>query len=791
MAMATVYSPNLISGEISQRVIEGVYYDNLSINGSKPEFGMFILTNYRILFVSQLSLVQHQMKGKEPDYDDVGNCNLPISVVDKLKQKKNEIMAECKDFRLVKFSFGVQTDAESAFRGIEQFLTVKQTHRFCFFNLELAEAKKEKRLTSDVYSLPTEFERFCQKFHSLSSHWRITDCNRDYGVCSTYPKLFVVPSSLVDADVVKAAEHRSKGRIPILSYVHQNGATITRCAQPLTGLKDKKSKADIKFGAALVNATPHSEGLHIMDARPKLNAKANGAVGGGHENTSHYGKATTLKFLDIENIHAMRNCLNSLKDTCLSNSTASQWLTSVDNSQCLTHVKIILDGTIQIVELVEKGGAVLVHCSDGWDRTAQLCGLASLILDPYYRTIDGFIVSIEKEWLQVGHKFNDRIGQDNQVSRDERSPVFLQFVDCVWQMTQQYPTAFEFNESLLLDMLAALYSCRFGTFLFNCEKEREDNRVRETTPSFWEYVQDNRTSYTNLCYDPPIAGHGGTTLQTGVPTVLRVSSSMKDIRLWHNYYMQYACRGKASLDVMLQNEIRRLRGILKEKYDYEDEKQDTQPDILRSSVNIAPSGGSGVPPPNVIPSGMPATIKAEKSSDSLPTWGSVRPRAKRQDSLPVDSPSKDRRKVGGSAIVRPAGGDQHRQMARNAPPPLVTKSKSKHASIRDDGDDRETVVVTGGSSLTSSQGIDLPDEGDEMRASGWVGVRKKKSVDLVKKAEVVYAWKARDDNELTVEVGEVVEITRMTNENWWFVTKVSDPSANGHVPSTYVKMLDR
>ena len=31
--------------------------------------------------------------------------------------------------------------------------------------------------------------------------------------------------------------------------------------------------------------------------------------------------------------------------------------------------------------------SVLVHCSDGWDRTAQLVALAELILDPYYRTI--------------------------------------------------------------------------------------------------------------------------------------------------------------------------------------------------------------------------------------------------------------------------------------------------------------------------------------------------------------------------------------------------------------------
>jgi hypothetical protein len=31
----------------------------------------------------------------------------------------------------------------------------------------------------------------------------------------------------------------------------------------------------------------------------------------------------------------------------------------------------------------------------------------------------------------------------------ERSPVFLQFIDCVWQLTQQYPKEFEFNTNFL------------------------------------------------------------------------------------------------------------------------------------------------------------------------------------------------------------------------------------------------------------------------------------------------------------------------------------------------------
>jgi len=34
-----------------------------------------------------------------------------------------------------------------------------------------------------------------------------------------------------------------------------------------------------------------------------------------------------------------------------------------------------------------SGKAVLVHCSDGWDRTSQLICLSQILIEPYYRTI--------------------------------------------------------------------------------------------------------------------------------------------------------------------------------------------------------------------------------------------------------------------------------------------------------------------------------------------------------------------------------------------------------------------
>lgn len=42
--------------------------------------------------------------------------------------------------------------------------------------------------------------------------------------------------------------------------------------------------------------------------------------------------------------------------------------------------------------VADEGVSVLVHCSDGWDRTAQACSIASILLDPFYRTVKGLMV---------------------------------------------------------------------------------------------------------------------------------------------------------------------------------------------------------------------------------------------------------------------------------------------------------------------------------------------------------------------------------------------------------------
>lgn len=65
------------------------------------------------------------------------------------------------------------------------------------------------------------------------------------------------------------------------------------------------------------------------------------------------------------------------------------WLSLLENSKWFTYLNAILKAAVVAVSAIDKEGKpVLVHCSDGWDRTTQIIALAELLLDPYYRTVE-------------------------------------------------------------------------------------------------------------------------------------------------------------------------------------------------------------------------------------------------------------------------------------------------------------------------------------------------------------------------------------------------------------------
>lgn len=51
--------------------------------------------------------------------------------------------------------------------------------------------------------------------------------------------------------------------------------------------------------------------------------------------------------------------------------------------------------------------------------------------------------------------------------------MLLLFLDCVWQLLQQFPTKFEFTETYLTTLWDASHISIFDTFLFDCERDRQ------------------------------------------------------------------------------------------------------------------------------------------------------------------------------------------------------------------------------------------------------------------------------------------------------------------------------
>lgn len=64
--------------------------------------------------------------------------------------------------------------------------------------------------------------------------------------------MLVVPSNISDQTLALAAKHRSKGRIPVLTYYHRaNAATITRSSQPMVGIAQNRSFQDERLVEAI------------------------------------------------------------------------------------------------------------------------------------------------------------------------------------------------------------------------------------------------------------------------------------------------------------------------------------------------------------------------------------------------------------------------------------------------------------------------------------------------------------------------------------------------------------
>ncbi|NXS37305.1 MTMR9 protein, partial [Pomatostomus ruficeps] len=298
---------------------------------------------------------------------------------------------------------------------------------------------------------------------------------------------------------------------------------LLRSSQPLTGPNRRRCREDEKLLGSLLD---EGERGFIIDTRSAQAAKQARMGGGGTEPKSSYPQWRRLHRA-LERGRPLQESFIKLVEACGDPSLSmDRWLSRLDSSRWLGHVKAPLPPLPPFPE----DAKVLVHGAEGTDTTLLVTALAQLILDPSCRTLEGFQELLEREWIQAGHPFHLRCARSasSHARAKQESPLFLLFLDCVWQLSRQFPLSLEFGERLLLTLFDNAYASAYGTFLCNNERERSLCQVKERTHSLWAWLNqpEERQKYLNPLYSPN-------------PLVIWPSVEPQSIQLWQGFFLRW------------------------------------------------------------------------------------------------------------------------------------------------------------------------------------------------------------------------------------------------------------
>ena len=497
---------NLIHGE---KVIE---WERCSIKLDRGAYPCrALITNYRVYIIPELDQ-------SYANYFPDGYFSLPIHKIEKTNRIQKPqtfeffleiIMYDARVFPLI-FKSAINENFPHVLNGLLSSKEIPSFSQLAYdYNTNNPIYKKENFEDGwKLYDPEKEFQR--QGLTNLDTEmnenkpFRRTKENENYSLCATYPKFLITVGAISDSNYRESSLFRTKNRLPTLSYYYYNSkGTIWRSAQSKVGMTGNRNRFDEELIDDIAEIS-NTKKLFIYDCRPYLAAMANRLKGAGHENTENY-KDAELFFCEIDNIHTARNGLNKIYSLLKNNDfyNNKRYFSSFESSSWPNFIYRIIEASTNVALSVKNGHSVLIHCSDGWDRASQITAFSQLLIDPYFRTIRGYMTLIEKDFVSFGHQFRYRNGyySKEEMNENQQSPILLQYLDATQQLLTQYPMYFEFNMKFLLFIANSINSGLYGTFLYNNEKEREEKQVKQNTMSCWTEILNNIDEYKNCFYE--------------------------------------------------------------------------------------------------------------------------------------------------------------------------------------------------------------------------------------------------------------------------------------------------
>ncbi|XP_033862071.3 myotubularin-related protein 12-like isoform X2 [Acipenser ruthenus] len=479
--------PYLLPGEVVFCSANHVLKYTQEDASQRGVYGTLLCTNFKIAFISDESASQETA----PPFRNklLSENDIPLTCVDHIygvsdEKKKliiggqvkskypSKLIIQCKDLRVFHFSltYAKEEEAKKIFQGIVHHSLEPKSLKcvFAFSYCETASPSQASRKSSLTLMFETK-EDWSVELGRTKGNCKVSSANADYVISEKLPQFFVVPFAVSDDDILRFL---GKG-IPFWCWSHHSGCALFKMACLPTIQEDGISQ---KYMHRMLDAVTQDQlcPVKIEDLSSCLPA---------------------LQDLQLS--------YNKFKQLFLIDSTTEfwvsdmKWFSSLENSGWLEIIRQCLMKAVEIVDYLESAHtSVLIveeHCSD---LCCVLSSLVQIMLDPYYRTRSGFQSLIQKEWVAGGHSFLDRCNHLYQKEKEVPAPVFLLFLECVWQLLQQHAPAFQFSETYLTVLSDSINIPLFSTFLFNSQHHRdtamkpghpEAQRSPLNFPSVWDW----------------------------------------------------------------------------------------------------------------------------------------------------------------------------------------------------------------------------------------------------------------------------------------------------------------
>ncbi|XP_067866351.1 myotubularin-related protein 4 isoform X4 [Heterodontus francisci] len=449
----------------------------------RADDAVIAISNYRLHLKYKDSLINTFLQGVD------GDISVPVRLIEGVESRDMfQLHIVCKDSKVVRCHFSTFKQCQEWLKRLNKVIAhptrLEDLFAFAYHAWCLGICADEE---DQHVHLCHPGDHVCHRFDmevermrfDLQNVWRVSEVNSHYKLCASYPQKLLVPVWITDKELESVGTFRSWKRIPVVVYRHlRNGAVISRCSQPeiswwgwrnaddeylvtsiakacildrgtkLSGKSKNEGTylSDTDFDSSITSGSVAESGetpqkLLILDARSYTAAVANRAKGGGCECEEYYPNCEVM-FMGMANIHSIRNSFHSLRAVFSQMPDPGNWLSALESTKWLQHLSVMLKAAMLVANVVDREGRpVLVHCSDGWDRTPQIVALAKILLDPYYRTIE-------------------------------------------------------------VKLVQHTYSCLYGTFLCNNSREREARNIYKRTCSVWSLLRTGNINFQNYLYMP-------------------------------------------------------------------------------------------------------------------------------------------------------------------------------------------------------------------------------------------------------------------------------------------------